>query len=112
MKTKLSIRPENRLVVYENKNRTKEKGVKKLRVIHFNDVYNIEESQQEPVGGGARFTTLIKSLCSEAPTLIVFSGDAFSPSKLSLMAKGEQMVGVLNELNIHAACIGNHEFGK
>ena len=49
MKTKLSIRPEKRLVVYENKNRTKEKGVNKLRVIHFNDVYNIESGEKEPV---------------------------------------------------------------
>lgn len=55
-----------------------------LRIIHFNDVYNIEESENEPVGGAARFSTVVKQLQKEGPCLTVFSGDAFSPSKCKI----------------------------
>ena len=41
---------------------------------------------------------------------MLFSGDAFSPSLMSTVTKGAQMVPVLNSLNINTACIGNHDF--
>ena len=50
-----------------------------LTILHFNDVYNIEARDKEPVGGAARFTTLIKSKAHLNP-LVLFSGDAFNPS--------------------------------
>ena len=53
---------------------------KKLRIIHFNDVYNIEPSIRDPKGGAARFLTAINYLKQEAPCLVMFSGDIFSPS--------------------------------
>jgi len=30
-----------------------------LNIIHFNDVYNLEEQKEDPKGGGARFFTAI-----------------------------------------------------
>ena len=56
----------------------KEKA-KSLTVIHFNDVYNIDPSDQEPVGGAARFKTKLKEFAAKNP-LVLFSGDIFSPS--------------------------------
>ena len=53
---------------------------KSLKIIHFNDVYNIESNVKEPKGGAARFLTLIKQLKAASPCLVLFSGDAFSPS--------------------------------
>lgn len=50
-----------------------------LTLLHFNDVYNVESRQQEPVGGAARFCTAIKSFSHLQP-LVLFSGDCFSPS--------------------------------
>lgn len=51
-----------------------------LTIIHFNDIYNVESnSSREPIGGAARFLTAIKSFKHLNP-LILFSGDAFSPS--------------------------------
>lgn len=51
-----------------------------LVILHFNDVYNVESrAQPEPVGGAARFATAIKSFQHLNP-LVLFSGDAFSPS--------------------------------
>ena len=33
-----------------------------LSILHFNDVYNIEAREQEPVGGAAKFVTKIRQL--------------------------------------------------
>ncbi|XP_044745573.1 mannosylglucosyl-3-phosphoglycerate phosphatase isoform X2 [Coccinella septempunctata] len=82
----------------------------KLIILHYNDVYNVEARQSpEPVGGAARFCTAIKNFQHLNP-LVLFSGDAFSPSMLSTFTKGEQMVPVLNEIGTHCAVLGNHDF--
>jgi len=81
-----------------------------LTIIHFNDIYNIEPNlSREPIGGAARFLTAIKSFQHLNP-LVLFSGDAFSPSMLSTFTKGEQMVPVLNMVGTHCAVLGNHDF--
>ncbi|KAJ3649295.1 hypothetical protein Zmor_021046 [Zophobas morio] len=81
-----------------------------LVILHFNDVYNVESRlSPEPVGGAARFCTAIKSFQHLHP-LVLFSGDAFSPSMLSTYTKGEQMVPVLNDIGTHCAVLGNHDF--
>lgn len=52
----------------------------KFSIIHFNDVYNVEPTRRiEPIGGATRFITAIKSFQHLNP-LVLFSGDAFSPS--------------------------------
>ena len=73
----------NRFLIFRNESKTNSKEARKnLRIIHFNDVYNIEASEQEPLGGSARFKTVLNSLQAEGkPALLVFSGYAFSPSK-------------------------------
>ena len=67
--------------IYKNEN-SSSAPFKKLDIIHFNDVYNIEENDKEPKGGAARFVNLIEHLLksSSNPTLVLFSGDAISPS--------------------------------
>ena len=50
-----------------------------LHILHFNDVYNVESCDQEPVGGAARFCTALKSFSHLEP-LVLFSGDIFAPS--------------------------------
>ncbi|KAG4435346.1 hypothetical protein IFR05_009169 [Cadophora sp. M221] len=86
-----------------------------LRLLHFNDVYHIDASSAEPVGGIARF----KTLCNEyrdgekfkgRPDLLTFfSGDAFNPSLESSVTKGSHMVPVLNGIGTDVACVGNHD---
>ncbi|XP_054273801.1 trifunctional nucleotide phosphoesterase protein YfkN isoform X2 [Macrosteles quadrilineatus] len=80
-----------------------------VTILHYNDVYNIESRSEEPVGGAARFCTLVKSFSHLQP-LVLFSGDIFSPSMLSTFIKGEQMSHVLNECGTHCAVFGNHDF--
>ncbi|XP_034650773.1 mannosylglucosyl-3-phosphoglycerate phosphatase isoform X1 [Drosophila subobscura] len=83
---------------------------KPLTILHYNDVYNIESmAETEPVGGAARFATAIKGYAHLNP-LVLFSGDAFSPSMLSTFTQGEQMVPVLNSVGTHCAVFGNHDF--
>lgn len=50
-----------------------------MTILHFNDVYNIEPRDKEPVGGAARFATKLASYKHLNP-LIVFSGDCLNPS--------------------------------
>ena len=99
----------------------------KLTLIHFNDVYNVEERSVEPVGGAARFLTAVKAVSQEVNPLVLFSGDIFAPSisksrrqlkaesdmlfSVSTFTKGDQMVPVLNQLGVHCAVYGNHDFG-
>lgn len=101
---------ENRSIIYENLELDPNIFEKKLRIIHFNDVYNIEEGKEEPLGGAARFYTALNEIKEEGPALVLFSGDALSPSTMSVFSKGQQMIDCLNQFGIHAAAIGNHEF--
>lgn len=80
-----------------------------LTFLHFNDVYTIEEGKNEPVGGIARFKTALDSF-SDLNPLVIFSGDAFSPSTLTNVTKGRHMIKPLNAFDIDVACLGNHEF--
>ncbi|KAI0241879.1 hypothetical protein L0F63_004273 [Massospora cicadina] len=69
-------------------------------ILHFNDVYHIEEGRVEPVGGAARFkgelSRVFSTLKRDAPLstdepLVLFSGDAFNPSTQSTITKGSHM---------------------
>ncbi|KAJ2745135.1 hypothetical protein GGI20_002397 [Coemansia sp. BCRC 34301] len=89
-----------------------------LRILHFNDVYHVAPGTREPVGGAARFGSLVHSLqCQQSaetamPTLTLFSGDAYFPSLESSISRGEHMLPVLNSLGLDAATLGNHEFDQ
>lgn len=80
-----------------------------IHIIHFNDVYNLHEKEKEPVGGAARFITAVESFKHLNP-LVLFSGDMFSPSKLSQTMKGKQMLNFTDNFKIDVACVGNHDF--
>jgi hypothetical protein len=66
-----------------------------LRLLHYNDVYHVDASSAEPVGGIARFQTLVNyyrndERFKDQPKLLTFfSGDAFNPSLESSVTKGE-----------------------
>ncbi|KAH8670125.1 5'-nucleotidase [Tricladium varicosporioides] len=86
-----------------------------LRLIHFNDVYHIDSSSAEPVGGIARFKTVCNEyredprFSGQPELLTFFSGDAFNPSLESSVTKGSHMVPVLNAIGTDVACVGNHD---
>lgn len=76
-------------------------------IVHFNDVYEIEPVSGGSQGGAARVAALINQV--DDP-LILFSGDLFSPSIMSSVYQGAQMVDVFNRLGVDFAVFGNHEF--
>ncbi|KAJ9603744.1 hypothetical protein H2200_011930 [Cladophialophora chaetospira] len=88
-----------------------------LRFIHYNDVYHVDASSAEPVGGVARFQTVCNYYRNDARfsgqsnLLTFFSGDAFNPSLESSVTKatGSHMVPVLNLIGTDVACVGNHD---
>ncbi|XP_076062141.1 mannosylglucosyl-3-phosphoglycerate phosphatase isoform X2 [Oratosquilla oratoria] len=80
-----------------------------ITLIHFNDVYNVEDQPSEPKAGAARFKSAFLSKADKDP-LILFSGDILAPSIMSSFTQGEQMIPVLNQLGVHCAVYGNHDF--
>ena len=91
---------------------------KTLEILHFNDVYDIEErntnqvteSGKQIIAGAARFVTAMERYGSNDPNKVVlFSGDLFGASNLSTHFRGEQMLGVFKRLNPKVSCLGNHD---
>ncbi|KAI5457028.1 Metallo-dependent phosphatase-like protein [Mariannaea sp. PMI_226] len=87
-----------------------------LRLIHYNDVYHLDPSSAEPVGGLPRFISLVREYQEgeqykdQPKALTLFSGDAFNPSLESTVTKGQHMVPVLNLIGTDCSCVGNHDF--
>lgn len=79
---------------------------KQLKILHFNDVYEVDARSREPVGGISRFTSLLRSHEAEDPC-VLFSGDFLAPSMLSTQTHGMHMVPFFNRMNIKAAVLGN-----
>ncbi|KAG9013097.1 hypothetical protein FRB94_003931 [Tulasnella sp. JGI-2019a] len=87
-----------------------------LSLIHFNDVYHV--TPQRVPGTSTmidvtQFAALLDTLKSRWPGgqgLVLFSGDAFSPSVESSVTRGSHMVPVMNQLMPDISLTGNHEF--
>lgn len=86
-----------------------------LRLLHYNDVYHLDASSAEPVGGIARFMTVCNEyqqgdrFRDQPACLTLFSGDAFNPSLESSITKGSHMVPILNAIGTDCASLGNHD---
>ncbi len=80
-----------------------------MTIIHFNDLDRMEESGGQ--GGVARLASLIKSeRANKDNVLVTFAGDTISPSLMSGFDKGAHMIELLNQLDLTAMAIGNHEY--
>ncbi|MCB1884995.1 MAG: 5'-nucleotidase C-terminal domain-containing protein [Geminicoccaceae bacterium] len=81
-----------------------------ITFLHVNDVYEIAPDPDEG-GGFAPLMTLLKGERAKNPnTITTFGGDLISPSILSGLTKGAQMVDLLNAVGVDVAVLGNHEF--
>ena len=87
-----------------------EQAPTRVQLLLVNDVYLLEP-RADGTGGLARVATLVRGLRREQPnTLFVLAGDTLSPSLLSTLFRGRQMVEAWNLLGVDAATFGNHEF--
>ena len=80
----------------------------KITFLHTNDVYEI--SPKGGKGGLAELATLLgDERAGSANTITTFGGDLLSPSVMSGLSKGEQMIEIYNALATDIAVVGNHE---
>lgn len=80
-----------------------------MQLLSVNDVYVLEPVAGR--GGLARVATLVRGLERETPnTLFALAGDTLSPSLLSTLRRGAQMIEGWNALGLGVAAFGNHEF--
>ncbi len=83
----------------------------RLTILQINDVYEISPVEQGKKGGLARVATLRDRIAKESPhTIFVLPGDFLSPSTMSSLFQGAQMVATLNASGLDLATFGNHEF--
>ena len=76
---------------------------------NINDVYQIEPRHGKR--GFAPLMTLLKrGRAASSHTITTFGGDLFSPSIMSGLTKGAQMVEMMNAIGGDIAVVGNHEY--
>ncbi|KAI1810444.1 Metallo-dependent phosphatase [Poronia punctata] len=104
--------PPNETITYKSESSG---GPPDLRILHYNDVYHVDQSSNEPVGGVSRFMSLINHYREhpkyegQSELVTFFSGDAFNPSLESSVTKGDHMIPLLNKVGTTAAALGNHD---
>eukprot|EP00906_Rhabdomonas_costata_P004930 RCo007396 len=84
-----------------------------LRILHFADSHSIlSQARKEPAGGISRLATVVAQKRAEfgEQLLVLFSGDTFSPSLLSTLMRGQQVLPVFQALQVDAGMFGNHDF--
>lgn len=82
----------------------------RVTLLQANDVYLLEPGEGNR-GGLARVATLVRQIRRESPnTLFALAGDTLSPSLMSGVFRGEQMIEAWNLLGLDVATFGNHEF--
>ena len=80
-----------------------------LTLLHVNDVYEI--SPKKGKGGFGQLMTLLeRERAKSENSITTFGGDLLSPSLLSGLTKGEQMIELMNAIGVDVAGLGNHEF--
>jgi 2',3'-cyclic-nucleotide 2'-phosphodiesterase (5'-nucleotidase family) len=82
-----------------------------LTLLQINDAYVLEPVDGGRRGGMARLATLVRRLRAAHPNVVfAHAGDMLSPSPMSTVLRGAQMIAVLNALDLDVATFGNHEF--
>ena len=80
-----------------------------ITFLHTNDMYLIE--QHDGKGGFPKLMTLLKQEReAKANTLTTFGGDLLSPSIMSAVTQGAQMIELMDAVGLQYAVPGNHEF--
>ncbi|HEV8584072.1 MAG TPA: bifunctional UDP-sugar hydrolase/5'-nucleotidase [Methylomirabilota bacterium] len=82
-----------------------------LTLLQINDAYLLEPVDGGRRGGMARLGTLVKRIRAQRPNVVFgHAGDMLSPSPMSTVLRGAQMIAVLNALGMDVATFSNHEF--
>ncbi len=80
-----------------------------ITFLHTNDINEI--APKRGIGGMAELMTLLEEERAAAEhSFTTFGGDLISPSILSQMLQGAQMIDLMNAIGLDVAVAGNHEF--
>ncbi len=83
----------------------------KITILQLNDLYDVTPIEKGKKGGLARVATLRERIAKESPnTVLVVAGDFLSPSTMSSVFQGLQMVAAFNAVGVNLVTFGNHEF--
>jgi 2',3'-cyclic-nucleotide 2'-phosphodiesterase (5'-nucleotidase family) len=83
----------------------------RVTILQLNDLYDIMPVDKGKKGGMARIATLRDRIVKESPdAVLVLAGDFLSPSTMSSVFQGSQMVAGLNAVGVDLVTFGNHEF--
>lgn len=81
----------------------------KVTIVHFNDMDRMGAKGGR--GGVAKLATIIsEQRMANENVLVTFGGDTISPSLMSGLDQGAHMIELLNQLDLTAMVLGNHEF--
>lgn len=81
----------------------------KITFLHSNDMGEL--GAKSGFGGFPELVTLLKEERQRSPHAITtFGGDLISPSLMSGLSKGVEMIQMLNTIQMDVAVLGNHEF--
>lgn len=99
------------LVPMENKAFAEGENVKKITIVHVNDVHGrIKEGDYDGMGFG-RMATKVNKLKEENPNLILLNaGDTIHGLPIVTISQGETMIRLMNEMGFDAMVPGNHDF--
>jgi len=81
----------------------------KLTFLHTNDMGEL--TAKKGFGGFPQLASLLKAERSRSPhSITTFGGDLISPSLMSGLSKGVEMIQLMNAIKMDVAVLGNHEF--
>src|ERR1043166_623251 len=81
----------------------------KVTIIHFNDVSDFAPANGN--GGLAYAATQIQQWrARNINTIVTFGGNLLSPSPMSALTRGNQMIDMLNSIGVDYAAPGRHDF--
>jgi 2',3'-cyclic-nucleotide 2'-phosphodiesterase (5'-nucleotidase family) len=85
-----------------------------IELITFNDVYQLHQvltTEGDTLGGASRVSQYIKTLKSKRlypeNILVISGGDTISPSRLSALFNGAQMINASNLMGLNYSALGN-----
>ncbi|OEH92967.1 multifunctional 2',3'-cyclic-nucleotide 2'-phosphodiesterase/5'-nucleotidase/3'-nucleotidase [Bacillus solimangrovi] len=88
-----------------------DKDVKKLTILHTNDVHGRADEGKYDGMGFAKLSTLVEQERSENENVLLLdAGDTVHGTTFATLVKGESIVDVMNVVGYDAMTAGNHDF--
>src|SRR5215469_12538147 len=78
--------------------------------LHFSDATEIDPPPGKAAGLAQLATLIREQRAKDINVVLTYGGDLLSPSFMSGLTQGRQMIDLMNELKLDYAALGSHEF--